>query len=815
MRDGEIVTPHKGALVPCRGFFFMSAGLFRSDEDHSVMTQPLRTTISITAIVVVVLLGGILVLGLRQYQLYTHHEQIIGQSEKLLFQFATVREHITVSLLERRYQQLAGIVREVEALQGSINQMVESAHIPDEYKFSFVSQVDLPSIILLLYQGASGEVNEEKVQQLNRETRLLGERLMLFDRVLVNYAKRKILGFQSLVIGLLALAVFVVVNLLVLGHRRLAAPLMGLARQVREVGQGRRRNIEPAGAGEAAEVIEVAAAFQELLENRLQNQDTFARYNQILYAVHRAGLMARQAQNRETLFQDVCRNLLLNEDYCLVWVGVPDETGEELLPLVADGVTVRNDRRGESCLALLLAEAKSGEGDADPAQRAFRQGKPVVDLDILGNIPKGHLKNTPLAEGQANCAALPLVCNHTSHGVLVIYSSETESFSDEEMKLLGGLAGDVAFALYNLELRQAMARQQCLQQALFDIVAGPIFLADGKGTIQQVNGAAMRMLALDETTLPGRNLAVLLGGLLSAGAIQQFRSLLDNRQAGILEAPLFTAEGSYRLALLPLPSPYSDGVLVSGLPVVPEVEPGSRESILHFSQLAVLGELTSGISHEINNMSNGIINYAQILSDEAGEQAWPPEQKGVLVKIIGEGERIAEIVQKLLAYDQKNDDTRKHVAPAAIVADALLLLRHLLRNDGIRVDVHFADDLPLVAVCEQHLLQVFLNILNHARISLNQHYPGRDDNKRLEIGGAVVNREGRRWLRTLMVHHGAGIEPGIMAKIFAPSFPGLQGERADLGLWVSRILLTEQQGHLAVESRPGEGTEVSIDLPVD
>lgn len=779
------------------------------------MAQSLRKTISITAIIVVVLLGGILALGIRQYQLHAHHEQIITQSEKLLFQFATVREHITASLLERRYQQLAGIVREVEALQSSINQMVESAHIPDEYKLSFINQVDLPSIILLLYQGAAGEVSEEKVQQLNREVRLLGERLMLFDRVLVNYAKRKVIGFQSLVIGLLALAVFVVVNLLVLGHRRLATPLMVLARQVREIGQGRRSDIEPAGKGDAVEVIEVADAFRELLESRLQNQGVLARHSQILYAVHRAGQMARQAQDRESLFQDVCRNLLLNEDYCLVWVGVPEENGEGLLPIMADGVTLHNDRRGESCLGLLLAEARSGDGDTDPAQLAFRQGKPVVDRDILVNIPKGHLKNTPLAQGQANCAALPLLCNHASHGVLVIYSSAPDSFADEEIKLLSKFAGDVAFVLSDLELRQTMARQQLLQQALFDIVAGPVFLVNGKGAIQQANGVAMGMLALDETALPGKNLAVLLGGLLPAEAIRQLQFFLGNGQAGVLDELLFAGEGSYRLALLPLTSPYNDAALVVGQPVAVEVEPGSRERLRHFSQLAVLGELMIGISHEINNMSNGIINYAQVLSDDAGECAWLPEQKNVLAKIIGEGERIAEIAQKLLAYDQKNGDTRKHVALASIVADALLLIRHHLRNDGIRVDVRFADDLPLVAVCEQEMQQVFLNILNHARSSLNQRYSGRDDNKRLEIGGEVVNREGHRWLRTLVVHRGIGIEPEALAKIFASSFPGLRGNGLDLGLWISRELLAEQQGRFSVENRPGEGVEMSVDLPLD
>ena len=226
------------------------------------MVFSLRTTSYTAALFVALILGFLLLLGSRQYSSQKHYKNIIEQNEKIIFQFATIREHITESLLEKRHQQLNTITGEVERLNANITNILQQPHIPNEYRLSFAGQVDFAGIILLLRSIGSGDQTQAKIRQLNQEIRILGERLMLFDRVIVNHVKRKLVGFQNFVIGLLAIALFIVIYILLFWHRQIAVPLIDLVRQVKEVKTGKRSDITTLRRG--GEVAELASSFRNL-----------------------------------------------------------------------------------------------------------------------------------------------------------------------------------------------------------------------------------------------------------------------------------------------------------------------------------------------------------------------------------------------------------------------------------------------------------------------------------------------------------------------------------------------------------------------
>ena len=166
------------------------------------MAASLRKSIYSTAILLIAIMLGILFLGLCQYQLQKHHEQIITKSEHLLFQFDTIREHIIEALVGGHYAQLANIAHEVDSFHANITQVMANEYIPDEYKLTFMGQVDFPGLILMLRQASEGQqIEQAKLQQLLRESRILAERLTHFDRLLVEHAKGRVIGFQNLTIG--------------------------------------------------------------------------------------------------------------------------------------------------------------------------------------------------------------------------------------------------------------------------------------------------------------------------------------------------------------------------------------------------------------------------------------------------------------------------------------------------------------------------------------------------------------------------------------------------------------------------------------
>ncbi|MBW1790983.1 MAG: PAS domain-containing sensor histidine kinase [Deltaproteobacteria bacterium] len=227
-------------------------------------------------------------------------------------------------------------------------------------------------------------------------------------------------------------------------------------------------------------------------------------------------------------------------------------------------------------------------------------------------------------------------------------------------------------------------------------------------------------------------------------------------------------------------------------------------------QLASLGELAAGVAHEINNPINGIINYAQLLEDDAENS----ETIELLGRIIKEGERVAVIVKNLLFFARQHEEEAEEIDVETVIDDSLALINHQFRKDGIILEKDIPLSLPMINVNPQQLQQVFLNLFSNARHALNQRYSGKDPNKQLIIRCRDVMREGKSYVRTEVTDMGTGIPEDIIPNIFDPFFSSKEpGEGTGLGLSISHGLIKDFEGFLGVDSTLGERTTFIVDLP--
>jgi signal transduction histidine kinase/HAMP domain-containing protein len=646
-------------------------------------------------------------LGSRQYRSHKEYENIIKQNEKIIFQFATIREHITESLLENRHQQLRNITSEIENLNVNITQILQQPIIPDEYRISFAGQVDFAGIILLLRGVGSGNQTQAKIRQLNQEIRILGERLMLFDRVIVEHVKRKLVGFQNFVIGLLAIILFIVIYILLFWHRQIAAPLINLVKQAKEVTSGKRSAISVRKKG--GEVAELAGSFQNLLLQQNRTTSEFTRYNKVLEMVHNVSESVWHAQTRDAVFNEVCRGVLTNSDYVLTWIGIPKEN-DQILPVIADGSTTMSRQERDECMTALLTAAEENE-KYDSAHKALDNKSPVVIRDILEGLPKGPFKNTPFASNKSDCIALPLVYDQQIFGVMTIYSIAPLSFSEEEIELLKGMSREIVFAIFAL-------------------------------TAKESNKTLARLQA-------------------------------DSKKA-------------------------------------------YKTETIKASKLAAMGELSVGVANEINNLTNGLINYTQILSEEIEETAGKDNHSiELLNNVIKEGERLSQIVQQLLFFNSNRAQTKEAVKINKIIEDSSALMNPQFRYDGINASMVFPEIVPSVQVNVQEMQHVFLNLLSNARYSLNQRYSGQHPKKRIEIKGEVVSQNGAQRLKIVCTDFGVGIHPNVISKVFEPFFSTKpEGVGTGLGLSICRSLIEDNNGTLNIESILDNHTTITMELPV-
>jgi len=217
------------------------------------------------------------------------------------------------------------------------------------------------------------------------------------------------------------------------------------------------------------------------------------------------------------------------------------------------------------------------------------------------------------------------------------------------------------------------------------------------------------------------------------------------------------------------------------------------------------------VAHEINNPINGIMNYAQLLVDQAPPGGTTAEYAG---EIIRESERVAGIIRNLLAFARQEPGVQGPIRLPELVETTLSLVRTVLRHDQIAVGVEMPEGLPEIQGQPQQLQQVLMSLLTNARDALNRKYPGPHPAKRLYVSGENLTREGRPWIRLTVGDSGPGIAAAIRERIFDPFFSTEpRNKRTGLGLSVSQGIVVEHGGRLWVESEEGQYARFHVELP--
>jgi len=254
-----------------------------------------------------------------------------------------------------------------------------------------------------------------------------------------------------------------------------------------------------------------------------------------------------------------------------------------------------------------------------------------------------------------------------------------------------------------------------------------------------------------------------------------------------------------------------------------EDEKKALEAQLRQSQkLESIGTLAGGVAHEINNPLMGILSYAELIHDRIQDEKLQEFAKG----IIKEGNRVDTIVKNLLSFARQDRQSHSQAHIEDIIDASLNLIGSILRKDQITIEKDIPEDLLQVKCRSQQIEQVIINLLTNARDALNIRYPGYHEDKIIKISVKPFRRKGKKWMRTTIEDHGAGISSEIINRIFDPFFTTKSrtvGPGADttgpvgtgLGLSVSYGIITDHKGELSVETEPGKYTRFHMDLYMD
>ncbi len=248
-----------------------------------------------------------------------------------------------------------------------------------------------------------------------------------------------------------------------------------------------------------------------------------------------------------------------------------------------------------------------------------------------------------------------------------------------------------------------------------------------------------------------------------------------------------------------------------------------RLRAVQVDRLQALGEMATGIAHEINQPLNGIRSFADgvRLGLARGWVVDVARLGETMSDIVVQVDRISDIIDhmRVFARGQTGVD-RIRFNVAAPITGALKLMGAQLRGSGITIEQTVADDLPWCEGWPNAIEQVVLNLLSNARDALEERRLGlrRDDptaaadwSPKITIGAAAAATVVRMWV----ADNGGGISRADEARIFDPFFTTKDiGKGTGLGLAISRSIVTDRHGgQIEVDNRPGEGVTFYVVLP--
>jgi two-component system NtrC family sensor kinase len=221
--------------------------------------------------------------------------------------------------------------------------------------------------------------------------------------------------------------------------------------------------------------------------------------------------------------------------------------------------------------------------------------------------------------------------------------------------------------------------------------------------------------------------------------------------------------------------------------------------------MSAIGQLVSGVAHELNNPLAGISAFAQLL---LAEKRFPPDQHTAAETIYSEARRASRIVQNLLTFARQHKAEKVQTSINQVLDDTLELRGYELRVRGIDVRREYDESLPDTMADAHQLQQVFLNLITNAEQAMEQ----RDGHHhRLH----VRTRRSGETIRIEVEDTGGGIPPNLIERIFNPFFTTKPtGSGTGLGLSISLGIVREHEGRIWAENQPQGGARFVVELPI-
>jgi len=351
--------------------------------------------------------------------------------------------------------------------------------------------------------------------------------------------------------------------------------------------------------------------------------------------------------------------------------------------------------------------------------------------------------------------------------------------------------------------QDTLARSEARYRHLVESASDAIVTLDANGRFTTVNHAAENISGYRREELVGQWFAPMLPDDDLPKALAHFQQALAG-ETGLFESQFYRKDGEVRTISITYSTPQKDEEVLCLIRDVTD-QKMLQEQLIQSEKMSAIGQLVSGVAHELNNPLAGISAFAQLL---LAEKRFPPDQRTAAETIYSEARRASRIVQNLLTFARQHKAEKGPTAINQVLDDTLELRGYELRVRGIDVRREYDESLPDTMGDAHQLQQVFLNLVTNAEQAME-----RSDGHHHRL--TVRTRRAGDALRIEIEDTGGGIPPNLVERIFNPFFTTKPtGSGTGLGLSISLGIVREHEGRIWAENAPQSGARFVVELPI-
>jgi PAS domain S-box-containing protein len=355
-------------------------------------------------------------------------------------------------------------------------------------------------------------------------------------------------------------------------------------------------------------------------------------------------------------------------------------------------------------------------------------------------------------------------------------------------------------------VQSQLQRERDFNTKILDTTQSMILVADTAGLVSYANRRCFDVGGVTETQLIGHRLSE----IVAIGRRKSFADVFESTVMGDvsenIELPMVRGSGktgTFSVSLSPMRDEHAN--VTSVVVVMTDITEAAelQAKLINTEKMAAIGQLVSGVAHEVNNPLTAILGFADLLLDTPG---LPPDASRDLNVIIQEAQRTKRIVQNLLSFARQAPRQRKPVQLNNVLHRTVQLRAYDFSSHGVEVTEDYQDLLPEVLGDAQQLQQVFLNILNNAYDAVRGHSGPR----RIQVGTMVAEGLAEVSFRD----SGPGISD--VDRIFDPFFTTKElGQGTGLGLSICYGIVREHGGEITARNNTdGPGATFVVRLPM-